>query len=510
MAEQFLEPIYQEAKLLCELKQVVEWTRIRDNHHVMLGCNALLPELCSLCQRYVDIDNARAQRLWRAIQGFTKEKEDLVLMGDIIEHEILPLLEQKMRQWGDIETENEEGDYRFESTVSGFLTVKDIQENVYFHSKVDPMWEARKLAEYIFEPRYKSYSILGCGLGYLAYQLYLVSNGSVMINLFERDSRMVEYARNYGVLDWIPEDRLNIVIDEDIVPFLSYAQENNTGFYMFQPELKRQPEDLRPVIEKLCVEYNTAKRFEKDIDINFWRNIESNSKLVSEFDTTQLSKDYIVIAAGPSLDDNMEFLRENQGKKTLVAVGTVFRKLIENDITPDMVVILDPQERTYKQIEGLENQKVPMLILLSAYWKFAAAYQGDKYLVSSGHTKEMIEYATEHKAELWSCGGTVTSLALEVAIRFGAEKIYLVGVDLAYPGGVSHATGTMDRSTRSLEGLIPVEGVGGETVYSNRVFITYREGIEEKIKQTPQITYYNMSSVGAKIAGAIEWESAGV
>ncbi len=44
--------------------------------------------------------------------------------------------------------------------------------------------------------------------------------------------------------------------------------------------------------------------------------------------------------------------------------------------------------------------------------------------------------------------GGRSHLAIEAAVRFGAERIYLVGVDLAYPKRVSHAEGLMDRTER--------------------------------------------------------------
>lgn len=501
MAEEFLESIYEEAKLLCELRQVVEWSKVNDSHHAVMACNVMLQELGNLCTKYLEQDRVKVTRLWNSVQDMTKVNGDLILLGDIVEREVIPRLEDLIKHWGPIETENDEGDFRFETSDSGFLTMKDLTHNRYFHSKVDPMWEARKVAESIFDPKKDSYSILGCGLGYLIYQLYVISNKSIVINVFEKDTRIVEYARNYGVLAWVPEEQLNIVVYTDILEFLHSAEDESAGFYLFPPELCYESEEIRTVLEEMAIQYNTFQRFEKDRRINFWRNIRSDSKLITEFDLAQNNKEFIVIAAGPSLDDNMEFLRVNQGKKTMVAVGTVFKKLIESDITPDMVVVLDPQERTYKQIEGLEEKNIPLLIGMSAYWKFASKYQGDKYLIPIGDSDEVIEFAREHELSLWASGGTVTFLAMQVAEKFGAQQIYLVGVDLAFPNGVTHATGTMDRTTKDLNNLIPIQGVGNQTVYADRVFIFYREQIEKRIAATPEITYYNMSRIGAKIAG---------
>lgn len=505
MAEAFLESIYKEAKLLCEFKRVVEWTKVRDEHHALMHYNALMPDFEMLCKRYIAQDETKGMELFNTARSLIQTGGELVLLGDKIEHDLLPLIEESMRKWEKIELENTEGDFQFETTASGFLTIKDLRRNRYFHSTIDPMWEAKKMAEYIFDPRKDSYSVRGCGLGYLIYQLYVISEGSIVINVYEKDARMVEYGRQYGVLDWVPEENLNIVVDEDVLSFLQSADEDNVGFYIFLPELASEPEEVRNVLSELYMQFSTGKKFERYLEVNYWRNRKSDSKWVSEFDITKLQKEFIVIAAGPSLDDNMDFLRENQGKKTLVAVGTVFKKLLAAGIVPDMVVVVDPQARTYKQIEGVEEQTVPMLIAVTAYWKFAAAYQGEKYLVPIGGTEDMIHFAAKHKMNLWNCGGTVTSLAIEAAIQFGAEQIYLVGVDLSYPNGITHAEGTMDRKKKGIENLVPVEGVGNQIVYTDTVFLFYRRAVEDSIARTPHITYYNMSQIGVKIHGAREF-----
>lgn len=496
MAEDFLEEIYREADLACELKQVVEYAKIHDEYHVVEMGSKLLPQLGEVCKQYLGWDITRGRELWGAVQNLIKVDDDLILRGDIIENKVLPLLEEKIRQGGEnIYVENEEGDYAFESSASGFLTLKDLKKNKYIHSSVNPMWEARKLAEYIFEPRKKEYVIWGCGLGYLIYQLYHISGDTVSIRVYERDARIIEYAYRYGVLDWIPEEKLSVVIDPDPGVFLHNIQKEDIGFYILMPELYREKADARRVLEDIYMDYTTPRKFKMDMEVNYWNNYRNGCKPVSEFDSSALKKEFIVVAAGPSLDENLEFLRKNKGNKTLIAVGTVFRKLLACSIVPDIVVILDPQERIYRQIEGLETQKVPMLVGESAYWKIAANYQGDKYLVP------LLETSNKQNKDIWRIGGTVTHLAIEAAGRFGAEKIYLIGVDLSFPAGVSHADGTQDRTVKALEGLVPIEGVGNTTVYADSMFISYRKWIEKKITETPWITYYNMSRIGAKIAG---------
>lgn len=500
MAEDFLEEIYQDAKLISEMRQIVCYAQVYDGYHVKRIYTECLPELIRVCQKFAQSDRTGREESLKCLQEIHDLSHDLILMGNIIEHKLLPFLEKSMQYYGMIQTENEEGDFLFQTTRSGFLTIKDLRNDVYIHSTVDPMWEARKVAEYIFDPRKKAYSIRGCGLGYLIYQMYLVSTGAISIRVFEKDARMVEYARRYGVLDWVPADCIEVIVDADPSPFLESASEEDMGFYMLVPELASESDEIRPLLMELYERCSTNIRFKRYQAINYWSNLRRGCKRISEFDSSNLKKDMIVVAAGPSLDDNLEFLRESLGKKTIIAVGTVFKKLLEMEILPDMVVISDPLKRTYQQIEGVEEQKVPMLLAMTAYWKFAAAYQGEKYLVPLKAVEEL-DNITEKYEDAWDIGGTVTYFALEAAVRFKAENIFLVGVDLAYPGGVTHATGTMDRAQISVDNLIPIEGYGGTTVYSNTVFISFRRDIEDLIEHNPEISYYNMSTIGAKIAG---------
>lgn len=506
MAEDFLEPIYQDAKIFSELKQIVEWIRVQNIHYTFEKWNQLTPALTEICKRCMQWNAVQGTHLWNCLQQACGTIKDFQLFGDTIEHDILPLLENYMKHWGKIHVDDE--DFSYETTVSGFLTMKDLNKGIYFHSTLDPMWEARELAKYIYEPDREAYSILGCGLGYLAYQLYDISAGSIVINLFEQDAKIVEYALRYGVLAWIPKDKLNITIDEDVLPFLNSAVNETVGFYIFAPEIQRLPKETKSIINDVFNNYNTAKIHAPLEKINFYRNIKSNSKAVSDFDRTCLKKEFVVIAAGPSLDDNMAFLKECKGKKTIIAVGTVFRKLVQQNIIPDIVVVLDPQKRTIVQLQGVENQKVPMILGLTAYWEFAAKYQGEIYLVpvigSQNCDEPIAKYAEKHHMRGWQCGGTVSSFGIETAIQFGAEKIYLVGLDLAFPNGYTHAQSTNDRQQLELDTLIPAEGVGNQTVYTDTTFITYKKEIEEQIAHTPKITYVNMSKTGIRIHGTEE------
>lgn len=505
MAEPFLEEIYQYSNTVSRLRYVVERIREHDDHHAVMELNDLIEEICSLCKKSVELQYKNVMLLWQGVQELNRIQEDLIYMGDIIENTILPLMEEWIQSLASVSLQVDD-EFLIESTACGFLTVKNIRTNLYLHSNNNPMEEARKIIKVFYDPEKSQYSIFGCGMGYHVYALYLESNGSVPIKLYEVDYKIIEYAKRYGILEWVPEECLEIIVDDSVLPFLKSIDNEDTGMFFHMPSVKQIKNEIeREAMLGVCVQQNTWKRFEKDIQINFWRNVNADIKDISAIDKNSIKKDVVVVAAGPSLDDNMELLRLWKNKKTIIAVGTVFKKLISEGIKPDFVMIMDPQKRTIKQIEGIEEEQVPLVIDSTAYWGFAALYKGKKYMVcTSGGGKIVKEYVQKHQLVMWPSGGTVAFMALEFAIYFHAKNVYMIGIDLSYPSGISHAAGTMDCRIKNVKDLPVVDGVNGKKVYTDRVFITYKEQIEKRIKKEKDICFYNMSSKGVHIEGTME------
>lgn len=503
MAESFLEEIYQYAKVTSVLRQAVEYIRVEDWHHAHLLLSEYEQALRNACGDCVASEYPEGLNLWQCVQD-AYQQADVRVQADLIESTVLPMLEEWIQSLGCIEQQVDQ-DYQLESTASGFLTVKSLRTGKYLHSNNDPMDEARRQIEYYFVPSVENYAILGCGLGYEAYQLYQVSRGSVKIYLFEPNKNMVEYARKYGVLEWIPQEKLVICTRDSVQGFLKAVDNNKTGAYMHLPSLFELKNDIeRNAMVQAFGEFQTPYLHKRDLQINFYRNIQSGAKSIKELSRDRISDEVVIVAAGPSLDSSIETLRAWKGKKTIIAVGTVFRKLVKLGIKPDFVVVMDPQKRTLKQIEGVEGEKVPMLLDVGSYWAFARRYKGEKYFILTPSIYEVMSYAQENRIDVWPSGGTVTALAVEVAIQYNARAIYLMGVDLAYPGGISHASDTLDREKKDIANMIEIPGVRGKQVHTTHVFKIYLQWLEDRIAQTPHIKWYNLSDRGARIAGAVE------
>jgi hypothetical protein len=115
---------------------------------------------------------------------------------------------------------------------------------------------------------------------------------------------------------------------------------------------------------------------------------------------------------------------------------------------------------------------------------------------SEGHIKDVANKYTPDKRDYvvsdltfaesinhQECIGSVTTLALDFAIRAGAVKVVMMGCDLAYTGGASHAAGTIDQRKNVETGTVEVKGFYGDTVKTNPAYSLYREWIERRITQ---------------------------
>ncbi len=240
---------------------------------------------------------------------------------------------------------------------------------------------------------------------------------------------------------------------------------------------------------------------------NFYRNRERVTKPADALDALIKGKQVLLIAAGPSLDLQMPKLAAylSQGEKPVViAVGTVYRKLLHAGIRPDVVVFMDAQERTMAQLRDLPESDggyAPLVIDSTAHFRAALEYPGEVYLACQEGFAPAQELAAERGVRLYHTGGSVTTLALDLAIQCGARRITTIGMDLAYTGNQSHAADTADRHETTHEITVTVKSWDGGEVQTSELFNMYRNWIEKRIAQEPDIEFINATEGGAYVEG---------
>ena len=147
----------------------------------------------------------------------------------------------------------------------------------------------------------------------------------------------------------------------------------------------------------------------------------------------------IVVAAGPSLNRNIDDLKRAKGRAFIIAVDTAIKPLLNAGIKPDMFAVVDalkPMELI--NIEGAED--IPLLTSAVASSAVLDFHKGKKVFFAEGEPLIDIMLST-HNMEFPSipCGGSVATTAFAFAYMIGIETIILVGQDLALTRNKTHA-----------------------------------------------------------------------
>ena len=405
-------------------------------------------------------------------------------------------------------------EYVLQSALNGELTLFMGSTGIHIHSTVNPSAEAVTLAKEYYRLDYNSYIVWGIGLGYHVKELLNVY--APQVTVIEPDIDMIMLALMNMEFEEIEYGRLQIICDSDYTQLAEYITGNHDErIVIYSPELKhtmkknehtpelRQKKILEK-IKQVFIRESSVRNNERRMNLNFSSNINVCTHYVDELKGRFKNNRVIIVAAGPSLDKNVELLK-NIDRKTdeyvILAVGTVYKKLLNMGIKPDYVIIIEANESIISQISGVEDTEVPLLILSTAYRELARKYQGKKYLIDQYEYDHAEDHAQKYGYKLYSTGGSVTTTATSVAITLGARTIIFIGFDLSYPDGISHADGTSGKKKLDTTGFVGVESIDGTIVYATNVFIIYRNWIENEIKKHPDIEFIDATEGGAKIAG---------
>lgn len=395
-------------------------------------------------------------------------------------------------------------------TRSGLPTVwLDIAgRQFYLHSKYDPVKEAEQFINENYSPGVKTYVIYGFGLGYHIRKL-LEKDQGLKVVVFETNKAIMKLAlENTDLQDLLAAPNLEIIVAEEVADFCKefgrVLEDGNEKLIVHLPSLNAMPEKffvIKQLLENFRVEANSAA-IDHGLHLNFAENIQNYDMNVDAlFDRFQ-GVPVVIVAAGPSLDKNKALLKEVKNRALLFVVGTAVKPLLKEGVQPDLIIITDPQEIVYNQIEGLEIS-IPVVVLSTCNRLVSTNYKGFKYLALQKGFPPAEKFAEENQSDLVRTGGSVSTTALDIALRFGCDPIIFVGLDLAYTGGTSHVQGThFYRKIEKNKHLRPVEDINGQIIYTGKNLHIYLKWIENRIKEEQHRAFIDATEGGARIEGS--------
>ena len=356
--------------------------------------------------------------------------------------------------------------WQLETAKNGELTAKE--NNIFLHSAYNPSREADtiKLNKEVLE---KGTTIFfGMGLGYqIAKWAEAFSQSKKKLVIIEPDlsyfiaamcfsdfSRIFEVKRlvlavccPIEQIIYLIEDSSKINVGKEGVSdsflFINKVFTNHAMSYF--NEVK---EILLRNKRKNEINEATLKKFGKLWCKNSVNNIEQMAFLpyISNFNKTDLP--FLILGAGPTLNDVLDFLPSLKYKVITVCVETALHALLKKDFQPDFIILTDPQYWAYRHIASLAAPKSFLITEISAY---PAVFRFNCKRIILCASQFPVGKYFEKKLGLTigdlGTGGSVICSAWNLAEFFGAKKIFTAGMDMGFPGKQTHIKGSTAEQT---------------------------------------------------------------
>lgn len=395
-----------------------------------------------------------------------------------------PAIYQALLEFDRGELQGQEDGYSIEPTSVGFFTMalEEDGKRWYLHSNRNPVEEARIWARRNYRLEKEKYTLFGWGMGYHVRELLGLYSDMELV-VMEPDIGVLYYSFRYG--DWRNVlEKITLMWDPEWKEVSTLVSEDRE-LLLYQPKIAHvKNQRLREAMNQIIARKNAIADSETAFYQNIRENIRNCGYYVDELRTRIKGKRVVIVAGGPSLDKNIEQLREKPEDVVILAVGTVYKLLLQKEIPVDYVVISDLW--VYRQVEGIEEPEIPILLLATADRRISQYYQGRIYLVCQQGHKMAADYAQSKGYTCYSSGGSVATLALDIAIRSEAAAIAFVGLDFAYYGTQMHASGTRRATFRGYE-FQKEKAWDGSELNTTQTFLHFRKWMEERI-QEPDVT----------------------
>ncbi len=198
------------------------------------------------------------------------------------------------------------------------------------------------------------------------------------------------------------------------------------------------------------------------------------------FDTKEFdAKPFLLVAAGPSLEKNMIWLKENYDKFTIVALSATLSILEEEGIVPSIITHIDAFDTAkihFDKLKSLEFIKDAILIYSSRIPKDVVTMFEKKqlfFLESGTHYKE---------GSLKPSAPCVGSLTYQLLLRLKAKSIYLLGLDLA----IDQESGKTHSASHEYAKTLKVNDDSEASIISFKESLFHVEGnFRESVLTTP-------------------------
>ena len=397
------------------------------------------------------------------------------------------------------------------------------------HSR-NELKEAEKMLQNIDEE--KDYLLFIYGMGNLTLIRKLIKNTSehTKILLVEENPYVLQYyMHTEKIEDILENEKLVFAIGEENIYKTTIQSCMELGwtsmaynlkvvqlpnYHLYHSECKEKLKYLSQEIEAGILSLGNDLNDMMDGVTNNYLNVDqcmlSNS--LSEIRGKYKGIPGIVIASGPSLDKNIQYLKEAMGKAVMIACDASYQMCLRHGVKPDAIASIERGIETYNYFyKGKTIEKDTVYVGPALVWPdILNEFPGKKILLAKtedgadGWWKKQFD-TIEHIPMGMSCANVAHAVLKEA----GCDPIILIGQDLAYTDGKKHsdeaheAFGDSNKIAENSKDELWTEGIDGGMVRTTETFNWFRQYYERQSMEEKHLLV-NATEGGARIHGTIE------
>jgi len=408
------------------------------------------------------------------------------------------------------------------------------------HSLNGAAQEAAQTAQAHCKPALgRAHLILGLGLGYVLEAAFQRSPGQIVV--YEPDLPLLKFIlENVDLSEYLGSGRVKLTTTTtetlsalqpylasedplDILVIPGYAQ-------LMHAEIPQLMDDLFRMVEDRVRDFKTGQHFHLQWTRQFFQNAPHFAQC-SPFSTlAELygGKPALIIGRGPSLDAALDDIAKLADSMTLIAAGSALHRLYAANITPDMAVFYDANAMS-EQLYGLPSSYLEKIIFCVSPFTERVCFTApsrSKVLTFPQSGEMFAQWLSATQPDLPAPlvvegGGTVSLVAMQLALALESSHIVLIGQDLAFPSNQVYAGGIAlkqdeqgrlalekrDNLFTAPEAMTLVKGQGqdGQPLPALKAYASFIRHFEklatENETQAQPIPFYNASLGGAAIQG---------
>lgn len=396
-------------------------------------------------------------------------------------------------------------------------------KSVRLNSNYNPVREAEQWAKQYKFSQYKSTAVMfGLGNGCFARAVLAnMQNTDNMIILESDEKLFFKVLHEFDISDLINDTRLVLLLGEPsngelfntMTIFIHWANLSAMQVLLhpkYEDIYKQQYKDFDYEIDNLKMsmktEGATEQTFGEEVAYNSVKNYKyiHGSHYFNEFiDAFPENTVGIVVAAGPSLDKNINVLHELKGKAVIFAVDTALRRLHAEGIVPDFTVSVDPK-KPLRLFEDAGFEELPFFCKIDSNPAVLQKHTGSKIWVNPSSFFLKLYNRLNIVGDMFHSGGSVATTAFNICVLLRLNTIVLVGQDLAYAddGNATHAGGEKSSILYEEETTGYVMGNNGEMVKTRGDWFVYLKWFERYVRNLgDKVRVINATEGGALIEG---------